>query len=317
MTSDRDLSIEDFGPKAAATALLVATAAAALHVEPSFASWGDGFARATSLGLCVGVGATMFAVFRGGSFERRCVAAALLLAVAGFLVARLGGWQTRVSVWPDLRYVSALLVAVSAAGIGVIVRRRWARWLALCLAFAGASTAVINLASFGFAPGWLTWLLGVFAIGGALVIVNLAGAKMAASDALDDRDFSQAWPDRVRPAWWLRAAVLSGLVAAPMLVLYAWVQQGTVEGFETPAVAIAVGLVISTVLVVRGHALGALLLGLSGLALVVFVLLLVGAAEFAWEREVALYYVLFWLPAGVAATISGAGLGRAALRLTG
>ena len=75
MISDRDLTIEDFGPKAAATALLVATAAGALHVEPSFASWGDEFARATSLGLCVGVGATLFAVFRGGPFERRCVAA--------------------------------------------------------------------------------------------------------------------------------------------------------------------------------------------------------------------------------------------------
>jgi hypothetical protein len=238
-----------------------------------------------------------------------------LLAVAGFLVARLGGYEARDVVWPDLRYVVVLLGGVGASAIGVIARRRWARWLALCLAFAGASTASINLVSIGFAAGWSAWLLGVFAIGGALVIVNLAGAKMAASDAEDGRDFSQAWPDRLRPVWWLRSAVLSALVAAPMLVLYAWVQQGTVESFETPAVLLAAALLISTVLVVRGRAIGALLLGACGVVLLIFVLLLVGAADFAWEREVALYYVVFWLPAGLAATVSGAGLTRAALRL--
>ena len=307
--------IDDFGPKAAATALLVATAAGALHLEPSFASWSDGFARATSLGLVLGVASTLYAVFRGGAFERRCVAAALLLAVSVFLVARLGGYDVRVAVWPDLRYVAVLLGAVTAAALGVIARRRWARWLALCLAFAGASTATINLVSLDIDPSRLGWMLGVLAIGSALVITNLAGVTMARSDVIDDADFSQAWSDRVRPVWWLRSAMLSAFVAAPMLVLYAWAQEGTVESFETPAVLLAAALVVATVLVVRGRAIGALLLGGCGVLLLLFVVLLVGAADFAWERDVALYYVVFWLPAGIAATISGAHLGRAALRL--
>lgn len=308
--------MEDFGPKAAATALGVITAAGALHLEPTFVSWGDGFARATSLGLVLGLGGTLYAVFRGGAFERRCVAVVLLLAMSAFLVARLGGYDVRVATWPDLRYVTALLGAITIAAIGVIARRRWARWLALCLAFAGAATASINLVVAGLEPSRATWLLGVLAVGSALVLVTLSGRTMAASDLVDDADFSQAWSDRVRPVWWLRAAILSAFVAAPMLVLYAWAQQGTVERFETPALLLAAALVVATVLVVRGRAVGALLLGACGVLLLLFVVLLVGAADFAWERQVAFYYVAFWAPAGVAAPISGAHLGRAVLRLT-
>ena len=308
--------MHDFGPKAATTGLLVAFAAAALELEPSWKLWGDGFARMGSLGLTLAMGATVFAVFRGGAYERRGIAATMLFAVAAFFVARLGGYEPSESVFHDPRYVVVLLGAVVAAAVGVLLRRRWARWLALSLAFTGAATSCIGLVAQPFISFWLTWFLAVWAIGGALVIVNLVGETVASDDLVDARDFSQAWPDSVRPAWWLRAAVISALGAAPMLVLYAFGQQFAVPGFDALALLLAAALAVSTVLVVRGRAIGALLLGASGLALLAFVLALVGAADFPLEREVACYYIVFWLPAGIAATISGVGLARAALRLT-
>jgi hypothetical protein len=308
--------MQDFGPKAATTGLLVAMAAGALELEPTFDLWGDALARTGSLGLTLAMAATVFAVFRGGAFERRGVAASMLFAVAAFFIARLGGYEPSESVFHDPRYVVVLLGAVLAAGIGVLRRRRWARWLALSLAFTGATTSCIGLVALPFVSFWLTWFFAVWAIGGALVIVNLVGDTVASDDIVDARDFSQAWPDSVRPAWWLRAAVISALVAAPMLVLYAFGQQFAVRGLVPPALLLAVALCLSTVLVVRGRAIGALLLGVSGLALLVFILVLVGAADFPLERQVACYYIVFWLPAGLAATISGASLARAAFRLT-
>ena len=303
-------SIEDFGSKAAATAAFVAVAAAALHAEPT---WGSGLARTLWLGLGLAAAATLFAVFRAGAFARRCVAVTILLAAAGLLVLRLGGFDWTVPNWPGTPYVAVLLSAVSIAILGVVLRHRSGRWLALALAFVGTATALINVGLTSIEPECSTWLL--YALSGALVLVNLAGRPVALDDTVDDRDFSQAWSTHVRPAWWLRAAVLSALVAAPMLLLYGFAEWGAVPAYEAPAILIAIALLASVFAVVRGRAIGALMLGASGLATVVLSFLVISTADFAFERDLAAYYVAFWLPAGLAASVSGTTLTRAALRL--
>jgi hypothetical protein len=286
------------------------TLALAVALAPGWELWGGALPLGVSLALAVAVASGSAALWTGSVAGRRAVGAAVLFGGSAILFASAGG-AVLFGFGPPA-YSAALGAAVAIAGVGVVLRRRWARWLALALGAAGGLSAGMNLVWFLPLAGAATWTFALWTAGCALIVAMLAGSDVASADRLGARE--EVWRRRDPVVAWMRAAVVTALTAAPMLIVYGWLQAGAVPALRTPALVLAGFLVVAAAIAGSGRLFGALLLaagagGLLALSAGVLALAAPGIRTFAG------YYLVFWIPAAVCALVCAAQVARAASRL--
>jgi hypothetical protein len=246
-------------------------------------------------------------------FARRVLGMGLLGAFAVLLLGHLGGRPMPIDGWTDDRYVWLLLVVIGATLGGLALRQSWARWLGIALGLAGAASAGLNLVPLWDRPGAQLGLALALTGGSALLAVALAGGTMAESDRRGP--LTAMWRSDAPVVGWLRGAILSGFVAVPMLVVYGWMQPGSIASLRNPAVVLAGFLAVATAASVRGKVGGALMLALGGVALAVLGVAAFTAASIPLERTIAGYYLVFWVPAAGCAVISGCRVAHLAFQI--
>jgi hypothetical protein len=283
-------------------------------------SWIGSFHVVVTVGLVVAAAVTVYAIARAAMRLSLAIAGALLLVNAGYIVAKLAGVQLLPVALHDGR-VGFVLCAMTALTVaGFVMRRVWARWLALALAAAGFGTGALNGWSFWSVTGsvpadprhydWfldscqLEWAYVISALGCVVIAVNVIAARGVFVA-------SPTWTSREPVMSALRCSLIASFAAIPMLLVYAW-SQPIAPATQPYAVALAAALAVAGVLAVRGRAIGAVALAIAGLGLAAQT-----AATFALadDRWIALYYVAFWTPAAIAAVVSGVLLARPLIRL--
>lgn len=223
--------------------------------------------------------------------------------------------------YPDVRMTAVLSTGAIITMVGLFARREWARWMGLALGAAAIGSGTLNGINFWHAsgvldphyPAWsmqmhtIEWSHAVAAFGGALIVINLIAARSVFTVAERWRG-AYAQTPLMR---WLRWSMVTSFMAVPMLLVYAWMQP-VVPSTVPTAQLLAATLTVGLVLAVRGKAIGALLLGLSGLGLLAQTF-----TTLCWVHDVRIgaYYVVFWLPAALCATVCAAYLGGPVLRL--
>lgn len=162
-------------------------------------------------------------------------------------------------------------------------------------------------------PSWYSFALAFQIAGALLVIANLAGCAVRERF---ERGASAVWTSPDPALRWLRWTIMLHFAAIPMLLVYAWMQP-IVSTTTTLAVILAGLLSMSVALAVAGKVIGALGLILGGLGLLAHTGLTVCGAyeQSAAIGQIALYYTVFWAPAGVCAAMCGVRLARPVLRM--
>lgn len=303
---------------AALTLVLTAIAVIAqLHLAHSTA-WVGAFELTVTIALAVAAVATTYAVATGRRALAIGVAAAILLADVVFVVGQLAGADLLPIAAHELK-AGIFIVGITLLGvIGLIVRRGWGRWLALGLAGAGLGTGLINAINFWPVTGALDhdhlawsidacrheWAYQISAFGSALIAIAMIAARTSFTA-------NATWSSGEPVMRALRISLIASFCAIPMLLIYAWMQPVAAET-QPWAVVLAITLAVGSVLAVRGRLAGALLLvaggiGLAGTTAATYLL--------ASDRWIALYYVVFWSPAALAAVVSGALLARPMISL--
>lgn len=265
---------------------------------------------------------SILAAIEGSLALRRAVGSGLLLVFVGVLLARLGGssqptWFGPHPAWHQAEpsFVWGLLVVTALALGGVLVHRRWARWLAIALGTAGAIAAGFDLLAGWAAPDAGLWLSSVQVAGCVLVVANFTGDELVQADACSSRD--ALWLSPSAAVSWLRAAIVSAIVAVPTLLAYAWVQAGLVTSLGTATVLLAIALTVGAIATVRGKTVGAVLLVASGGALLPLTAALVLVGTTSFDHQVASYYAATWLPAAACSIVAGLALLRSIARREG
>lgn len=296
-------------------ALLLAAGAAGLvvYLAPGWEMWVTPVRAVVSAGLGALVVAAVLALWRG-SAARRVVGAVLLLCGSVLLVLDIAGLEvTAIPVGP-LPYEILIAVVTGLAGMGVLLRRRFARWLGLAVGAAGAVSSGLNLqlwVAAGVVDG-SGWTFAIWTLAGAVMIVTLAGRDVAANDRLAARE--QVWRASDPLVSWIRAATITAVIASPMLLVYGFMQEGAIAQLTAPAAILAAWLAVAAALAGHGKAVGGVLLAIGALALAGMT-----AAAFMLRPEgesmrVPAFYLPFWLPAAATGLGAGALLVRAALR---
>jgi peptidoglycan/LPS O-acetylase OafA/YrhL len=111
----------------------------------------------------------------------------------------------------------------------------------------------------------------------------------------------------------VRPMLVTAFAAAPMLLVYAWLQPIVPETRVT-AIILTIALAAGAVVTVRGKLVGAFVLVLAGLGLLVQSAVTLAHAPDA-QRGIAGYYLVFWLPAAVCAIVCGVRLAGPTWRL--
>ncbi len=295
-----------------AVALFLASVGVAAYLVPRSASWvGPGTAAITG-GLILSIVLAMAGLWRG-SAQRRLVGAALLLANTVLLGFDAGGASLAGATIGPAPYAILMALASGVAGLGILLRRRGARWLGIGLGAAGAASAGLNLSQWmvaGFASG-LSWALAIWSLGSLVVIASLSGRDVAGEDRLAERE--EVWTRRDPLVRWMRAATLTAIAATPMLLVYALAQGGAVAEVKTAAPVVAGLLAVGAFLSARGLLVGGALLALGAVALLALAAAAVALAPPCTGMRIAGYYLVFWLPAAVC----GLGCGEALVRRAG
>ena len=296
-------------------ALLLAAGSAGLvaWLAPGWEMWAKPTSVAVSAGLVGLLLATLAALWRG-SPRRRLIGAALLFVGSGLLALDIAGIRVGAMSPGPVPYEILLVAATGLAGVGVLLRRRFARWLGLAVGAAGAASSAMNL-QLWIAAGLVdpfAWTLAAWTLGSVLALVTLGGRDVAAEDRLGPRE--EVWRTRDPLVFWTRAATITAIGAAPMLLVYGFMQHGAVEALAVPAAVLAVYLAIAAALAGHGKVLGGVLLAIGALALGGMM-----AAAFALRPEgegmrIPTFYLPFWLPAAAMGLGAGVALLRAALR---
>lgn len=252
------------------------------------------------------------------------LATGLLAAQLGIIVTTLAGvhW-TRVTLFGDARVACAVGAALAIACVGLVRTRLWGRWLAVALGAVSIVSSGINAMAYWkvtahpdpaiqlwsvtiYEQAWVFW---VSVLGGALTVALLAPA--AVRERFLQRAAGSTWTSGDRLVGLLRVTLIAAFAAIPMLLVYAWLQP-IVPATRTSALVLAAALAVAGVLAVRGRVVGALLLVLAGVGLLAQAA--VTGVE-ASDRSIALYYAVFWVPAGLLALACGARLAGPTLRL--
>jgi len=249
------------------------------------------------------------------------IAAVVLGAEAALVACSFAGVRlTRTALFPDAKLAVVVGVLSVVAIYGLARRRFWGRWLGLALGATALVSGGLNELCYWkltahvdpicvdwsmdvFEVAWLLWLT---AIGGAVIVANLAAAR-------GSHDHDATWSSSDRLIGLLRATIIAAFAAGPMLLVYAWLQP-IVPATKDTALVLAVALALGGALAVRGKLVGALVLVVAGLGLVAQTAATVLGAT-AGDQRIAAYYAVFWLPAGALAIACGVRLARPLLRL--
>jgi hypothetical protein len=252
------------------------------------------------------------------------VVGGLLAAQLAIVATTLAGihWTT-IQLFPDARLACAVAVTLVIALLGLARTGLWGRWLALALGAVGVVSSGLNTISWWHAtahaellyPSWSVatfeqaWVLWVSVIGGTMIVALLV--QPAVRQRFAARATGSTWTSNDRLVGLLRATLIAGFAAIPMLLVYAWLQP-IVPATQTTALVLAGGLAIAGVLVVRGWVVGALLLVGCGMGLLAQTAVTVIETQ---QRGIAAYYAVFWVPAGLLAVACGARMVGPTLRL--
>ncbi|HEU5056773.1 MAG TPA: hypothetical protein VFU21_09605 [Kofleriaceae bacterium] len=296
-------------------ALLLAAGSAGLvvYLAPGWEMWATPARAAVTAGLGLAVIAALAALWRG-SPGRRAVGAVLLLAGCALLVLDLAGMRvTAIPVGP-VPYQVLIAAVTGLAGLGVLLRRRFARWVGLAVGAAGAASSGMNL-QLWIAAGVVDgsgWTFAIWTLGGALMLVTLGGRDVAAGDRLAARE--EVWRARDPLVFWTRAATVTAVIACPMLLVYGFMQEGAAPALTAPAAVLAAYLAIAAGLAGHGKALGAALLAIGALGLAAMTAAVFALRPAGEGTRIAAFYLPFFAPAAAAGLTAGALLLRAAIR---
>jgi hypothetical protein len=228
------------------------------------------------------------------------VTCTLLLGAPALRIGELLGHPLPYIMWDHGLIASIVSVVVVLAIVGLVRRREWGRWLALGGSLAGLGGALLNGLGTLADPGIYTWAHACTGAGCLALVLLLGGPTMR--DAFEGTAQSQSlWRSDDPIVRALRWTLISTLVSAPMLLVYA-VTQPIVPGTVGVAWALAIVQLGATVLCLLRKVVGALLLSLAGAALLVFTLVCTLAAAELWIIG---YYAVFWAPAGLGSVVAG------------
>lgn len=303
--------------------LVAAVAVAWIHLFGSYTAWATPV-HWTVAGASIAIAlVAAWATWRGAGSVLVGIAALLLGLHVAIIATTLAGVKLiPFDLFPDAR-LAVVVGACCALGVYGLVRRRiWGRWLALALGATGAVTGGLNAAYFWKVTSavdpmhveWSNamygsaWVMLTCALGGLAIVVCLVSP--AARD-LCARD--GAWTSDARLARMVRPMLVTSFAAAPMLLVYAWLQPIVPETRVT-AIILTIALAAGAVVTVRGKLVGAFVLVLAGLGLLVQSAVTLAHAPDA-QRGIAGYYLVFWLPAAVCAIVCGVRLAGPTWRL--
>jgi hypothetical protein len=255
----------------------------------------------------LGTAASAAAIWRDDVRVRVFVTCVLLLAAPALRIAELCGHSFAYIMWDHGTIATIASITVLAAIVGLVRRRVWGRWLAVAGSLAGLGGSLLNGIGSLIEPGMYTWAHACAGSGCASLVLLLVGPSMR--DAFEGPT-SGLWRSNEPVIRALRAALLSTLVSASMLLVYA-ITQPVVPGTATFALVLATVQIGATVLCLLRKVVGALLLSLAGAALLVFTVVCSVAVWGVHEAEpnsvrIMAYYTVFWVPAGVASVIASA-----------
>lgn len=201
--------------------------------------------------------------------------------------------------------VSAVFAGVCLLTIlGIARHRLWAWWLACAGAVVGGLSSGLNGIGSLANPGLATWATATIFGGVCLALVGLLAGDVRRTFR-DGAHTNPVWQTSDPVIVALRWTIGANLVALPMLLVYAWTQP-VVPATATPALVLAALLTVSEILAVARKLVGALLLCLTGLALLALTATTLACAPDPEARYIAAYYTVFWTPAGLLSAWTGA-----------
>jgi hypothetical protein len=242
------------------------------------------------------------ATWRRAVSVRIAVAVGLLAIGAGLLGTwLLGKWPFVFNPFHDTRHVLFLLTVTLVTAAALPFRFVWARWIALGLGVGGLLSGglnAINVLSHWHAPlstrqAPFTWLYLIGCGWAGAIALSLAGRQLREA-FLERHDPTGLWASQHRVVRMVRWTILGNLVAAPMLLVFAWSQPVVPQTVDT-ALWLAGLLILGTMLAMARKVAGALLLTVAGLGLFAQTAATYLLATPAW-KSVTLYYAVFWLP---------------------
>ena len=246
---------------------------------------------------------------------QRGVAITLLLMMTAMLGSKYVGHQMlTIDVMPDARYATFIMALLMLNVVGLLRGSFLARWLSLALAGGGIMSSGLNLAPFAAQRGQYTWTLAIGIAGSILILANLLGAKQREHF---ERDASPLWSSQDPLLKSVRWTMMSFMAAIPMLLVYTWMQPIVPETAST-ALPLAIFLGLSIVASAKRWVIGAVGLVLGGIALIAqagFTYALATKLPHPAFADIALYYALFWVPAGLLALVCGGRMAAPLLRL--
>jgi hypothetical protein len=275
----------------------------------SDAAWFGTTERVMSVITIVGTLMSAAAIFHDDVRVRVWVTCVLLLGAPALRLGELCGHEFSYILWDHGLVASIVSVVVLAVIVGLVRGHEWGRWIGLGGTLSGLGGALLN--GFGSLadPGVYAWAHACVGAGCGSLVLLLSGPSMR--DAFEGPAASASlWRSREPVIRALRWTLISTLVAAPMLVVYANMQPivpGSV-GFAWALAGVQLG---ATGLCLARKVVGALVLALAGAALLLFTMVCVVAA---WglnalepgSLQIMGYYAVFWVPSGVASVVAGA-----------
>ena len=270
--------------------------------------------------------ATACAAWRRLAGLHLAIATGLLAAQAVIIGCTLAGLRlVEHDLFPDRRLAVVVGAALVLTVIGLVYRRLWARSLGMALGATSALSGGLNAIAFwqvtrAVDPAHVSWSMDMFltawvmlvsALGGMLVVLNLATPAVRTAFATRTRDAT--WTSDHHVVRWLRGMIVTAFAAVPMLLVYAWLQP-IVPETQTTALVLAATLTAGGILAVRDKLIGALLLVVAGAGLLAQTAI-TALDALPGDRGIAGYYAVFWLPAGVMAIACGIRLAGPTWRL--
>ena len=266
-------------------------------------------------GFLVLGGMSIFAILKDRVWLRIAISTALMWSMVTFFVFRLMGEEPfGLDIYRDSRYLIFLIILVGSTAIGLLRKSFISRWIAMALAFSGFLSAGINVGPWLTYSSNFTWGLLLHVGGALLLFANLWGPRMR--DALLG-DTHEIWISKDPALTFLRFSLFSVIAAIPLLLVYSWVQN-ILPSTQPWALSIAAFLITGVVLVVRQKLVGAIALAVGGLALILLstTLLYHGfTTDIPNHERIALYYSVFWIPAGFLSVLSGLKVIKPVLKL--
>lgn len=287
-----------------------------LHAAVSIA-WGLGVWRghwanltpAMGVVTALSVGATLVAAIMGWrSFVtgRLAVTVTLMLGTSLLIGLRaLDRCPVALDGMPNRGYAAFISLVALAAAVGIVRRMFWARWIAFAFCVGASLCGVINGVGLYELHDERAWVPVIGFIAGGAAWIHLAHPSVREHFLAGTGNKHELWISKnpiIRASRW---AAISNFAAVPMLLLYG-LTQPVVKETVTTGFVLAALLGIGAALVVARKVVGVLLLGVSGIGLLVqSAATLAVASNFhsPATREHALwiaeYYVAFWFPAGL------------------